>query len=193
MDLERAAYSSGGDNSAGRTHGNDRQAVLPYSITQQFRAKPLTPHKKNSHWLRDGSGPLASRRSAPLAVATLPWPSRTGRWPSAASGAVLDAPDENWQAIDMVLRCGSRGLPAGLSLPRLPSFLGGSPWVEEGAGVGDRRDRDYLTSLRRRSCRQSSEGGPQSILCLGGPLQPDQEAEHGLGGPVQGVSPAILT
>jgi hypothetical protein len=47
---------------------------------------------------------------------------RTGRWPSAASGAVLDAPGENWCAIDQALRHGGRGLPAGLSVHWLRSF-----------------------------------------------------------------------
>ena len=45
---------------------------------------------------------------------------RTGEWPvSRRSGPVLDAPEENWCAIDVALRVGCRGLPRGLSLPRL--------------------------------------------------------------------------
>jgi hypothetical protein len=44
---------------------------------------------------------------------------RTGQWPVISSGEVLDAPGENWRSIDMSLRFGNRGLPAGLSLRRL--------------------------------------------------------------------------
>jgi len=44
---------------------------------------------------------------------------RTGQWPRVASGPVYAAPDENWRAINMALRCGNRGLPAGLSLRQL--------------------------------------------------------------------------
>jgi hypothetical protein len=44
---------------------------------------------------------------------------RTGRWPNAASGAVLDAPGENWRAINTALRAGNRGLPGASSLSRL--------------------------------------------------------------------------
>jgi hypothetical protein len=44
---------------------------------------------------------------------------RAGGWPSAASGAVADAPGENWRAIDAALRNGGRGLAAGASLSDL--------------------------------------------------------------------------
>jgi hypothetical protein len=44
---------------------------------------------------------------------------RTGEWPSAASGAVADAPGENWKAIDTALRDGGRGLASGSSLSDL--------------------------------------------------------------------------
>jgi hypothetical protein len=44
---------------------------------------------------------------------------RTGRWPRATSGPVLDAPGETWGAINLALWKGHRGLPRGLSLARL--------------------------------------------------------------------------
>jgi hypothetical protein len=43
---------------------------------------------------------------------------RTGRWPSAASGVVLDAPEETWGALNQALSWGRRGLPGGSSLSR---------------------------------------------------------------------------
>jgi hypothetical protein len=50
---------------------------------------------------------------------------RTGRWPHAASGQVLDAPDETWGALNQALLWGRRGLPGGSSLARLLAGLRG--------------------------------------------------------------------
>jgi hypothetical protein len=60
----------------------------------------------------------------------------SGRWPRSNSGAVSGAPGEKWQNLDMALRNGNRGLPAGLSLPKL--FLGREPLARGGedGGVG---------------------------------------------------------
>jgi hypothetical protein len=44
---------------------------------------------------------------------------RTGRWPTAASGRVLDAPSELWRSLDTALRRGFRGLPRGDGLAEL--------------------------------------------------------------------------
>jgi hypothetical protein len=44
---------------------------------------------------------------------------RFGEWPLVRSGKVHGATEESWSAIDHALRRGSRGLPAGSSLPRL--------------------------------------------------------------------------
>jgi len=43
---------------------------------------------------------------------------KTGQWPKVASGKVHGT-DETWRNIDMALRAGGRGLPAGSSLPRI--------------------------------------------------------------------------
>jgi hypothetical protein len=66
------------------------------------------------------------RRTAgpPLTVAQiLGWAERhlrrTGRWPTAGTGQVADAPGENWRALNMALWKGHRGLPRGGSLARL--------------------------------------------------------------------------
>jgi hypothetical protein len=59
----------------------------------------------------------------------------TGRWPYACAGSVLAAPDEDWHAINLALRDGRRGLPAGLSLKKLygrtcdPAAQGRRPWL----------------------------------------------------------------
>jgi hypothetical protein len=44
---------------------------------------------------------------------------RTGRWPAATSGPVLDAPGESWGAVASALWGGHRGLPGGETLARL--------------------------------------------------------------------------
>ncbi len=44
---------------------------------------------------------------------------RTGQWPTSVSGPVVDAPGENWRAINAALHSGDRGLPAGLSVRKL--------------------------------------------------------------------------
>jgi hypothetical protein len=52
---------------------------------------------------------------------------RTGFWPTIRSGAVFDAPGENWGKIDLALRCGIRGLPGGDSLAGLVDRLAPAP------------------------------------------------------------------
>jgi hypothetical protein len=44
---------------------------------------------------------------------------RHGQWPGPRSGAVRGAPGEKWFDLDVALRNGSRGLPAGMSLAQL--------------------------------------------------------------------------
>ena len=44
---------------------------------------------------------------------------RTGRWPTQAAGPILDAPSENWRAIDSALYKGLRGFPGGSSVAQL--------------------------------------------------------------------------
>jgi hypothetical protein len=44
---------------------------------------------------------------------------RTGRWPGAGSGPVLDAPGETWGGVNLALHRGHRGLPGGNSLALL--------------------------------------------------------------------------
>jgi hypothetical protein len=43
---------------------------------------------------------------------------RTGRWPSVVSGPIPEAPGETWNAVNLALHQGARGLPGGSSLVR---------------------------------------------------------------------------
>ena len=44
---------------------------------------------------------------------------RTGKWPTADSGPIPEAPGENWRAVNLALYNGHRGLPGGSSLAKL--------------------------------------------------------------------------
>jgi hypothetical protein len=44
---------------------------------------------------------------------------RTGKWPGQTSGFIPEAPGTTWNAVDMALRQGHRGLPGHSSLGRL--------------------------------------------------------------------------
>jgi hypothetical protein len=74
-----------------------------------------------SQLLDERIGPEGGKGKPPLRLEkVLAWMRahhrRTGTWPSAAAGTVPEAPGETWNAIDMALRHGHRGLPFGLSL-----------------------------------------------------------------------------
>lgn len=45
--------------------------------------------------------------------------SKHGTWPSATSGAIDGAPGESWQAINVAIKSGGRGLPGGSTLAKL--------------------------------------------------------------------------
>jgi hypothetical protein len=74
-----------------------------------------------SKLLRSHFGPRCRGGKPPLTLEQiLAWMQthhrRTRKWPHAATGVVQENPRETWNAIDMALRDGSRGLPRGLSL-----------------------------------------------------------------------------
>src|SRR5262249_16467744 len=51
---------------------------------------------------------------------------RTGAWPSARSGPVVEAPGETWRAVDEALRSGQRGPRGGRSLAQLLAHAAGA-------------------------------------------------------------------
>jgi hypothetical protein len=77
-----------------------------------------------SRLLAEHHGPRTWFLKPPLTIPqVLAWAEahkrRTGRWPSAASGPILEAPGETWAAVNAGLAHGVRGLPAGSSLSQL--------------------------------------------------------------------------
>jgi hypothetical protein len=74
-----------------------------------------------------------------------------GEWPKTATGVLLDNPSEKWLQIDMALRLGLRGLPAGDSLAAL---------LERERGVKETESRPRLTEAKicrwaEAHCRQT--------------------------------------
>jgi hypothetical protein len=74
------------------------------------------------------AGAAIHGRHAPLTIRQIrSWAKaycrRTGTRPSKSSGAIAEAPGENWCAIHQALRNGFRGLPGGITLARLLSDL----------------------------------------------------------------------
>jgi hypothetical protein len=61
---------------------------------------------------------------------------RSGRWPTAKSGPIPEAPGETWMRVNTALREGLRGLPGGSSLARL---------LAQRRGVRNRLDLPKLT------------------------------------------------
>jgi hypothetical protein len=87
-----------------------------------------------ARWVIEHRGPEARNRPPHLTLEQVrAWleahHSATGEWPTAESGPVRDAPyQETWRAIDVALKKGGRGLPAGLSLARLrPGYVAVRP------------------------------------------------------------------
>jgi hypothetical protein len=74
---------------------------------------------------------------------------RTGRWPTAASGPVTDAPGETWRALNNALYFGRRGLRGGDSLPRLLVRHGRlrGLWAQAGPGAWTEADDELLRRL----------------------------------------------
>lgn len=73
----------------------------------------------NRHWgdvPRSDKPPLTVEQIIAWAEA---YRQRTGKWPTAASGPVEEAPEETWKRINAALWEGYRSLPGGDSLSRL--------------------------------------------------------------------------
>ncbi|HEY3243171.1 MAG TPA: hypothetical protein VGM03_07455 [Phycisphaerae bacterium] len=56
---------------------------------------------------------------------------RAGRWPTAASGPIVDVRGENWRNVDSALRAGMRSLPGGSSLAKLLTGNAARPALTE--------------------------------------------------------------
>jgi hypothetical protein len=101
----------------GETWGAINQALL-------WGRRGLPGGSSLSRLLFARHGRKHSLRRPPLTVSSiLAWAAahrhRTGRWPTAASGPVAEAPGVTWNAVNLALAAGNRGLPHCGSLARL--------------------------------------------------------------------------
>jgi hypothetical protein len=86
---------------------------------------------------------------------------RTGRWPTASSGPVAEAPGETWGAVVHALQEGLRGLPAGSSLARLLAAERGTPNRAGRPRLRVGRIRAWAEAHRRRTGRwPTARSGP---------------------------------
>ncbi len=76
--------------------------------------------EKRGKRMRLRTTPLTLRQIGEWARAHL---ARTGTWPHTTSGEVVGGDGALWSAIDKGLKCGSRGLPGGMTLSRLVCAL----------------------------------------------------------------------
>jgi hypothetical protein len=93
----------------GETWGAINQALL-------WGRRGLPGGSSLSRLLRARHGRKQALRRPPLTVsAILAWAAahrrRTGGWPTAGSGPIVEAPGENWNAVNLALVGGNRGLP----------------------------------------------------------------------------------
>ena len=85
---------------------------------------------------------------------------RTGRWPTARSGPVPEAPGETWSGIDRGLRVGGRGLPGGYSLARLLALL-----REAASPRTGQRPRDWTAAEDELVWRLPAREAARTIGC----------------------------
>ena len=72
---------------------------------------------------------------------------RHGAWPHKRSGAIPEAPEETWMAVDVALRHGYRGLPEGSTLYRFLTANPGAPSAPRPAVHGEASSANpYLPS-----------------------------------------------
>jgi hypothetical protein len=138
---------------------------------------------------RGGRKPAALR---PLTVeGILVWAdahrARTGEWPSAQAGPILDAPQETWGRAHKALRRGGRGLPGGSSLPRLLAERRGVRWTRKlTPGLGEEQILLWIDAHRARTGEWPVKASGPIPECLGQTwLAADaalQKGHHGLPG-----------
>ena len=97
---------------------SDAISKVPESIWNAVDVAPARgSHTLVGRW-RSPRRRAALRVGPILGWARSPW-RRTGSWPTAGTGEVVDAVGEHWRDIDRALRHGERGLPGGDSLDGL--------------------------------------------------------------------------
>lgn len=112
------------NRASGPVQGSSGETWSGIAEALRRRSRGLRSSSSLLRLLAKHRGVNDSRERPPLTIKQiLAWAdahhARTGRWPKATSGPVVDAPGENWLSINTLLRTGGRGLPAGRSLNTL--------------------------------------------------------------------------
>lgn len=110
--------------SEGAVHGADGESWVNLDQALRLGLRGLPRGGTLARLLWEERGARNPKRPPPVTVEqVLAWAEahreRTGAWPYATSGPVIDAPGEDWGNLDMALLKGRRGLPGGESLARL--------------------------------------------------------------------------
>src|SRR5262249_15500932 len=86
-------------------------------------------------------------------------PTRTGQWPSANSGPVVEAPGETWNASNLALGSGKRRLPGGAPRARLLSRHG-PLFARSGRSWNPAEDELVRTLPPQEAARQTGRSSP---------------------------------
>lgn len=103
---------------------DDTWARIDDSLLKGYRGLPKNRRLSLARLLTKRRGVRNSEYPPPLTTSQIiKWArkhrKRTGRWPILSSGPIDGAPGETWNAVDLALRKGRRGLRGGNSLARL--------------------------------------------------------------------------
>jgi hypothetical protein len=117
---------------AGPVHDAPSENWLAIDCALRDGLRGLRRHRSLARLLEKHRGRRHRKQPPPLSIEQiLAWADahrrRTGRYANLGSGAVYDAEDENWEAINSALKTGARGLPLGWTLHRLLVKYRGKP------------------------------------------------------------------
>jgi pyrroloquinoline quinone (PQQ) biosynthesis protein C len=109
---------------SGQVHNVPGETWLAIYTALRVGIRGLPGNSNLAALLQEHRGVRNNRKPPSLSVEQiLKWVdahyAQTERWPTQASGSVVDAPDEKWLQIDQALKMGNRGLTGGSSLIRL--------------------------------------------------------------------------
>lgn len=110
--------------SSGPIVGTDGETWKAVELALIFGLRGLPGDSSLVRLLAERRGAPSKKRTAILTVEQiLAWAdehyAKTGKWPTAKSGPVIDEDNEIWRSIEAALRLGHRGLPGGSSIAKL--------------------------------------------------------------------------
>ncbi|HWG45372.1 MAG TPA: hypothetical protein VN688_21595 [Gemmataceae bacterium] len=155
--LQRIGQRPNGHSGMIPESSGETWAAIDSALTHNYRGLRLglsLAELLNRYW---GEKPLSEK--PPLTIEQiLAWARtyyrRTGKWPTAASGAVTEAPEETWKRINAALWEGFRGFSGGSSLSQLLRHHLGGRMLANGNGImqiDEPRERENPADEDRRT------------------------------------------